>query len=83
MPRTPMLLLVVLCGCATAPAMKNLSAGQLGCSPEEIAVSHENVYGQTASWVAECRGRKYWCSASGGESITTSCKEDTPRTTID
>lgn len=72
-------LMTLLVGCATAPAMKNLSAGQIGCGPDEISISQSNVYGQTASWIAECRGRTYWCSAGGGESISSACKEDTAR----
>ncbi|MGZ3480715.1 MAG: hypothetical protein ACXU81_10225 [Myxococcaceae bacterium] len=69
--------LLLLAGCSTVPAMRNLSAGQLGCSPEEISISQAQTYGQTASWAATCRGKQYWCSAGGGkESINTSCRED-------
>lgn len=67
--------LLLLAGCSTVPAMRNLSAGQLGCSPEDISISQAQTYGQTASWAATCRGKQYWCSAGGGESISTSCRE--------
>jgi hypothetical protein len=70
----PALLLVV--GCVSTGVLQNLSAGQVGCSPDEVVVSQENTLGATASWYAQCRGHNYWCSAAGEKSVTTSCKEE-------
>ncbi len=58
------LTLVFTCGCT--PSMAAKSAGEIGCTPEDIGISQEETHfgliqsGKT--WVAECRGRTYVCS---------------------
>jgi hypothetical protein len=74
--RAPLLAFLLVLGCVSAGLLKNLSAGQVGCSPDEVVVSQENTVGATASWYAQCRGHNYWCSAAGEKSVATSCKEE-------
>lgn len=56
--------IVSMGGCA--PSMEAKSAGQIGCIPQDITISHEETHfgliqsGKT--WVAECQGRRYVCS---------------------
>jgi hypothetical protein len=51
-------------GCV--PSKEAKTAGQIGCTPQEIAISNEESHfgliqsGNT--WVAECRGREFVCS---------------------
>lgn len=75
------LLLLTLVGCATA-ARKEASAGQIGCPQEEVEITDENTGFSTASWVATCRGQRFYCSAvSGGQygGATVACKEELKR----
>ncbi len=44
--------------------MQDWSSGELGCNPEDIAISKiksPNWCGQTHTWVAQCDGVKYRC----------------------
>lgn len=54
----------LLGGCV--PSKEVRSAGQVGCSPEEISVSsddyHFGLVQSGESWVATCRGRTFVCS---------------------
>lgn len=72
--------LACLGGCATA-VRQEASAGQIGCPKSEVVISEEtdSVFGGTASWVAICRSKRFYCSAvSGGQygGVTVSCKEE-------
>jgi hypothetical protein len=53
-----------LLGCT--PSRQALTAGEVGCRPGELSISHQESsggWGQTAeTWVAECRGRRFVCS---------------------
>jgi hypothetical protein len=55
---------VFLGGCV--PSMEAKSAGEIGCTPEDIVISNEKDHfgliqsGKT--WMAECQGRTYVCS---------------------
>jgi hypothetical protein len=48
------------------PSMEARSAGEVGCSPSEIMISdqetHLGLVQSGATWVAECRGRRFVCS---------------------
>jgi hypothetical protein len=70
------LLLVGLAGCR--PSRESMSAGQIGCPPEEINVSQEQSSSgflqSSATWYAECRGKMFICSelaATSGPSAGT------------
>jgi hypothetical protein len=60
----------------------NLSAGEIGCPAEELKISNaQNDFavrpgdGQTMKpWVAECRGHRFICGASGRDAV--SCTEE-------
>lgn len=56
-------------GCTT---LADVSSGQIGCSPEEIAVSEDNKGWGARTWTAECKGVTYQCSAHGGGEGSTS-----------
>lgn len=51
---------------ACVPSLESRSAGQVGCTPDEISVSNEQTqFGLVQSgetWVAECHGRTFVCS---------------------
>jgi hypothetical protein len=67
-------LITLSTGCTSARVSKKLSAGQIGCPPNEITVLNETVYGGTHNWTAVCRGKRFICNyVSGG---STSCKEE-------
>lgn len=51
-------------GCAST--LKAVTSGQVGCSENEIEIVEDNVGFSTRTWVAECNGRTYHCSAHGG-----------------
>lgn len=57
-------LVVGLFGCR--PSRESVTAGQVGCNPDEIQISDENSsmgWGQSAeTWTAECNGRTFVCS---------------------
>lgn len=54
----------LLCSCA--PSKEVRSAGQVGCSPNEVQISeqdyHFGLMQSGESWVAQCRGRVFICS---------------------
>ncbi len=60
--------LLLTAGCMPSPEAR--SAGQIGCSPHEISISGEQFHpvliqsGET--WVAECRGRTFYCTQIDG-----------------
>jgi hypothetical protein len=56
-------------------SLQSLSAGEVGCSPEEIVVSQENRLAPVVTWYAQCRGHNYWCNLVSDKS---SCKEELP-----
>jgi len=51
---------------ACVPSLESRSAGQVGCSPEEISISSEQTHfgllQSAETWVAECHGRTFICS---------------------
>jgi len=57
---------VLMLTAACVPSKEAESAGQIGCTPEEISISQEqSEFGLIQSgetWVAECRGRTFVCS---------------------
>ncbi|MFK8004693.1 MAG: hypothetical protein AB8H86_34310 [Polyangiales bacterium] len=51
-------------GCAR-PAMRSFTAGETGCTEDEIVILETNQGFSTVSWVAECHGQQYVCSSPG------------------
>jgi hypothetical protein len=71
--------IVVLSGCAVSQgALKNFSAGKIGCTPDKISVSNYSESDEIYSWVAECQSKKFVCSKQRGEAATLSCSEAMP-----
>lgn len=62
-------------GCST---LADVSSGQIGCSPEEIAVTEGNGGWGARTWTAECKGVTYQCSAHGGGEGSTAQVSCTP-----
>jgi hypothetical protein len=72
-------MVVATSACAT---LQQYSSGQTGCGPDEIVISNEEHALGVATWTAECRGQKYFCSAHGGGKNATaqvSCSGETTR----
>lgn len=55
---------VFLVGCMTNPAIsKDLTSGQIGCSPTDITILNETArMGGTHTWTAVCKGNQYICN---------------------
>ena len=53
--------------------LQNVTAGHVGCAPSDITISDESTGWQSASWVATCNGKRYFCSGAGQGNV--SCKE--------
>jgi hypothetical protein len=49
-------------GCVT---LEQVSAGHVGCRPEEIKVSNDELHFASRIWNATCHDRVYLCSAAG------------------
>ena len=62
---------LTLTSCTSTSARRDATAGSIGCDPKDIQILNET--GNT--WQAVCDGRKYMCSATGGASVSWSCKE--------
>ncbi|MEK6706551.1 MAG: hypothetical protein AAB116_13215 [Candidatus Poribacteria bacterium] len=66
----------VFFGCASLP---KLTSGKIGCPPDEIKITDDNASIGTRTWIAKCRGKRYFCSAqAAGYTTDISCKEETP-----
>jgi hypothetical protein len=61
--------------------MQQLSAGQVGCPPDEVQVSDDQMHFNSRTWQASCRGKSFFCTSAGGgqySSPQTSCAELRP-----
>lgn len=70
--------LFTIFGCAGG-WYKQQSSGQIGCPEDQIEVSNVDQGMTTKTWVATCKGKKFYCSSSstglaGGH--TAACKEE-------
>lgn len=73
---SPFVLMISLGACAS---LQSVSSGQVGCPESEVTISDDKPGWGTRTWIAECRGKRYFCSAHGGGENSTaqvSCKED-------
>ncbi|HVR20040.1 MAG TPA: hypothetical protein VMS65_10095 [Polyangiaceae bacterium] len=78
-------LFLVLGVVACAPSRESMTAGQIGCPPNEITIGNEDSsigFGQgSETWTAECQGRIFVCTklTTGGENAAdsdVSCREE-------
>jgi hypothetical protein len=72
------MLAVLVSGCATKGYLRSVSAGHVGCLPDEIVISDEEtdlLAGTT--WIATCKGRRFVCSSyrTGEKSGEVQCVE--------
>jgi hypothetical protein len=59
--------------CVSTDALKLISAGHTGCTPDQLTIS--NVQGPGSMWNATCNGKIYLCSGipTGKSSAEYSC----------
>jgi hypothetical protein len=56
-------LLAALAGCGVpTEEFQQITAGRIGCPPQSIAISNQQIGASTASWTATCQGKTYMCS---------------------
>ena len=63
----PCCMMLAVAGCASTVSMEAYSAGMVGCLPEEVQITNDSGFGFSRTWQVHCRGRSFFCSASGGE----------------
>lgn len=58
--------LLIFATCSCMPSREAKTAGQIGCTPDEITISREQsqfgVIQSSETWTAECQGRIFVCS---------------------
>jgi hypothetical protein len=55
--------LLTLGGCKSARISRDLTSGQIGCSPSEISITNETAgIAGTHTWTATCHGKQYVCN---------------------
>jgi hypothetical protein len=65
-------------GCAN---LSNITSGQIGCPPEEIIIVEEASGWQGSNWLAECRGKRFYCTGvSAGNATQYNCTEEVSQT---
>ena len=56
---------LVVLAVACAPSRESITAGQIGCPPDEVTIGNEassgGLFQSSETWSAECRGRKFVC----------------------
>ena len=55
------LLGLLLVGCTNAHKM---TAGLIGCPPNEIEITDHDIGLSQGSWTAKCKGKTFYCSAT-------------------
>jgi hypothetical protein len=57
-----------------------VSSGQIGCAEEEIAITNDSREWASRTWTAECRGKRFFCTAvqTGKDQSQVNCKEESP-----
>ena len=72
--------IILLAGCAaTILDYQRASTGRVPCSPTEIEISNIDKFNLGSTWVATCKGKKYYCTSkatstgSGGFTSQTAC----------
>jgi hypothetical protein len=74
--RATLLTLLLLCGCAASTeSLQSASSGEIGCSPNDIAISEYKLNMYTSSWTAVCKDKTYYCSGSDTLKHRATCKQ--------
>jgi len=69
--------LLAMMGCAAGrdSYLRQTSAGQIGCPPEEITIENVNtMFGAVSGYTAKCKGKTFYCSSMTSGIF---CKEST------
>jgi len=68
------LLAAGIAACVSLPAV---SSGQIGCAEDEIKISHDESGWGSRTWVAECKGKRFFCTAvvTGKDSGQVNCRD--------
>ena len=73
-------LIAILGVCASScVSLKSISSGQVGCPDSEITILEKKPQWLAYTWVAECRGHRYFCSGQNSNNNVlsdVSCKEE-------
>jgi hypothetical protein len=64
---------VVSSGCFFGHNYAALSSGPVGCPPQEVVISDHEMQTSSETWVATCRGQRFFCSGMG---TTVTCAPD-------
>lgn len=64
-----LLSLAVLCGCVNREA---LTSGVIGCPLNEVSVTDVKTQMVTGTWTASCRGKTFYCTATGEANVVCS-----------
>lgn len=63
----PLVLLLAGCAITNERISRNLSAGVIGCPPEEIQIVNETATIEgTHNWEAHCKGKRFICTFQAG-----------------
>lgn len=68
----------VFAGCVS---IKNATAGEIGCNPDDIMIGDKRTLTLVDYWHASCHGKHYECSGSGNvfSAYQAKCKESHQR----
>ena len=73
-------LIIFLLGCVTKSKLRQISAGNIGCSHNNITISDlkSNYWNSSITWVATCKGKRFICSkySTGVNSIEVICVQE-------
>ena len=65
-------MVMAVSGCMSIGTAQRISSGKIGCPPNEIIITNfQQPIISPITWVAECKGKKYFCT----ESVIGSCAE--------
>ena len=77
-------ILIFVCVCVSGCVnLRAVTSGYIGCPQEEVTIvsGQRNVWTGTRNWVAECRGKKFYCSfVDTGYSAVADCTEEASET---
>ena len=67
------LMLLTAANASCAGGLQQITAGRVGCSPDDIVISNDDIGFGSRSWTAQCQGKTYVCS--GGAGASPACTE--------
>lgn len=57
---------------------RGISAGEIGCQPQDITIHDAKMRATNHTWVAECKSKRFVCSsyASGKGGVAATCNPE-------